>query len=95
MNENKHAPTPWRITETERIVGQDGRTIRIEGVAFPGGADPEAVANAEFIVRACNSHEALLESLQEMVKWIEEGDYEDGFLGKARAAIAKATGESA
>jgi hypothetical protein len=53
-------------------------------------------ANAAFIVRACNSHEAMLEALQELERgirlWISEG-VSDESMEKARAAIAQATGK--
>lgn len=60
------------------------------------GCGPASKANAEFIVRACNSHYELLEALEEFSR--EYDGMEDGTgdtcptLIKARAAIAKARG---
>ena len=60
----------------------------------------ERKANAEFIIRACNSHDALLEALEEYDLFSQQNDnWSDGdefdvpeFVLKARAAIAKAKG---
>lgn len=64
--------------------------------------DAEAQANAEFIVRACNSHDELLTALRWMVKQEVEtcasgdcGNYDCELMPSmiaARAAIAKAEG---
>lgn len=51
----------------------------------------ERAANARLIAAAPE----LLKELTYFVDWIEQGDYEESFLNSARAAIAKATGESA
>lgn len=55
---------------------------------------------AEFIVRACNSHDDLLEALKLLVEWIEQHFPEYAYQGaaaknipSARAAIKKAQGE--
>lgn len=63
-------------------------------------ANENAQANAEFVVRACNSHDALLEALDSLLSFAEFGD----ITGKgrtiwevkqaARAAVNKAKGES-
>lgn len=60
--EVKHTPLPWKAENGESrgawIMGAD------EGWAalVCGDNDSTAIANKDFIVRACNSHYALLES---------------------------------
>lgn len=68
--------------------------------------DPEVIANAEFIVLACNCHDDLLEALKEMdalveslwdsVAWGKTFNLDVSALNlapsKAKAAIAKAEG---
>lgn len=58
-----------------------------------GKLEADAEANAAFIVRACNSHDALLEALKQAVEW--DGCDSEGvdavWLEQARAAIAAAT----
>lgn len=60
----KHAPIPWEIQKTkyegEFIINA---TEQIKSVASVG-----TQANAEFIVRACNSHYDLLEVCKEVRK---------------------------
>lgn len=108
-----HTPTPWRYTidlsladEASAIVtAPDGSTVAI--VVANGDAALSAAANAAFIVRACNSHDALVEALAETTEALKEarrylslGDRdamraytETGEVQtKARAAIAKAEG---
>lgn len=93
-----HTPTPW----------QEGEDWRIESVTPGGGAivvcSERSVGDYRdraFIVRACNSHEALLAALQDLVAAAESlrtvGDIQslvrlDGEAQKAAAAIALAEG---
>lgn len=65
----KHAPTPWFVVE--EASWRDGLTIATdpegrEAVAITtrGFEDGPSRANAAFIVRACNAHEALVEALK-------------------------------
>lgn len=61
---------------------------------------PEAEANAQLIVRAVNSHDALLAACIELVETLKHHDYtHEGCdicaqVKAARAAIAQATGEA-
>lgn len=112
-----HTPTPWlRVGQTVYALDETGNcnrfSTRVEGgwvwrssaqVGASGDRTPEAElnANAEFIVRACNSHDALLEALRRMLgryvelvncgdcgSWNPETEAE---VIAARAAIARAT----
>ncbi len=73
---SKHTPTPWHIDEPYFIYiwGPEQQMVadlpftdeevylaRVRGVGR-GATEEERRANAEFIVRACNSHKNLLEA---------------------------------
>lgn len=69
MSESKHTPMPWIKIDCGPC---DGFEIR-----GPGG---QVVANdtadfseedADFILRACNSHDALVAALEKMIGWAE------------------------
>ena len=92
-----HTPLPWkaflswsgrpRIYAGEHRIGQC--PIHVNG-------KKEGIANAEFIVRACNSHANLLEALETLVKCHEDGGFvqpDDDVIITAKQAIAKAKGE--
>ena len=78
MADIQHTPGPWTIGRGRRwITSGDVDIARIHDVSKIGEA--EAVANAEFIIRACNSHDALLEALENLMEWEggEPGSYND------------------
>lgn len=90
---SRHTPTPWQV-------GQAGNA----NIVHFDGDDVRPVAHAEannvaFIVRACNSHDELLEALSAVTESladtrdVELGNDPDGWeaVKKGRAAIAKAT----
>lgn len=69
-----HTPTPWNLGYTGRCIlreipgmcdGEDGYAVAITS-AHSLLAPSEARANAAFIVRACNSHDALVKALEEI-----------------------------
>ena len=116
MADTQHTPVPWSIKCQEDLDPEgNGYIWAIKGkrlseeknlnggwkhyVQNPAVANSEA--NAEFIIRACNSHDALLEALEAVVNDIES--YCDDWnsdsptdvtvvLPKLRTAIAKAQG---
>lgn len=61
----KHTPTPWH-TESTSICSEHWRIAYCIGYdpIIPGVSIRECHANAEFIVRACNYHDALLDALK-------------------------------
>jgi len=74
----KHTPTPWKLDAhlIGQIVSQDDTKL----IARAGRVEPiadldqcERVANAEFIVCACNSHDQLVTALRSVLA--EIGDY--------------------
>lgn len=95
--EPQHTPTPWEIYDT-RKTHEKGK-IFITGQAymlteFP--ALPESEANAKFIVRAVNSHEAnekKIERLLDAVRFalkLAEADYDDSKVKKRPQAVIDA-----
>ena len=105
-----HSPLPWRVNGNHieaRPDPENSDTYWAE-VAYLDTEWFERIteANAQFIVRACNSHAALVEALRKMMKLA--ADFEDAAKGdcempelseadsihdQARAAIARATGQ--
>lgn len=79
------APTNSGVAKVEICEHREGR---------PEELNDEDWANAAFIVRACNSHDALLSACRALLAtW--GSDDEDAIIAarrSARAAIAKATG---
>jgi hypothetical protein len=89
-----HTPTPWNVTRDEndaRALIRDGNFMRVAecGRAFVPGI---AEANAAFIVRAVNAHEALVELARRVAEHFAHTDAPLGIA--ARDALAKA-GEGA
>jgi len=107
---SKHTALPWlkdiwrddrdnsikRVTVVQKGFAFDGYTV----VCLPCGADDtQMIANAEFIVRACNSHYQLVHACEKLIKWRE--NCEDlptdidliGAYQSAKAVIAIAKGE--
>jgi hypothetical protein len=92
---SKHTPLPWRAD----LEGKGGWVMGPQ--SEPSGAfvicwrppwearSDESDANAEFIVRACNNHEKLLEALKEIVADASCSAYAAQV---ADAAIVKAEG---
>lgn len=98
MSNAKHTPIPWRIErQSNGLYAVCADLAKRHGGSTPFSlATDIRVANAEFIVRACNSHADLLEALQRL-EVASPGDLEDPESPAwvfARAAIAKAGGKS-
>lgn len=100
MTAPAHAPTPWALEYTdidgpflEKVVDAKGATIRVKGFALSQGDEPDA--NAEFIVRAVNAHEQMLEALldcQALLRGDISGPAQrDGIAREIDAAITAAT----
>jgi hypothetical protein len=94
MKETSHTPGPWNLDApfpemANRIVDADGFDIVDMG---PG---PSPLANAAFIVRACNAYDDMLAALERVGKYFEQkGTAEtQGVACDVWAAIRKATGQ--
>lgn len=101
----EHTPLPWRVdaedtmeTTIHTIRDSDGKDIahadRLSDEPSDTGANE---ANAEFIVRVCNSHYELLKACKKLVKSISEAHestpHQMMAIDHASAAIAKAEGK--
>ena len=104
--ETKHTPGPWRSKDSTQVYSS-GRHIADCGSRNPEGLPRhiglEDAANAAFIVRACNSHDALVAALKDLFKHcamihkyggeISNAKEADAAIKSARAAITAATKE--
>lgn len=77
MSEN-HTPTPWRtpVGSPTYIDDRNGRSIAICHRLCEGERMP-AEANAAFIIRACNSHDTLVKTLEKLREYLEGVDLTD------------------
>ena len=79
----KHTPTPYYAPVESAvkhgfprwdIIAKDGDSIARIARVFPvGNSKKKRQANADFIVTACNNHEALLDALEYMID-MHEGE---------------------
>jgi hypothetical protein len=101
--ETKHTPGPWYVTisglgvaTTPRRATANICDLVCDFTGISEDTEDEALANAEFIVRACNSHEKLLEAC----KWAaksphhptcpQDGQHCNCHVGAAQTAIGEA-----
>ncbi len=106
----EHTPTPWGFERSgpgtiEITATQEGHAHLSCIAEVLGPVELNAEANADFIVRACNAHEDLLEALRgyesllaecwdELPGLVSGGpDAVNAVADVGRAAIAKAEGE--
>lgn len=88
----KHTPGPWGRDRYGDVVDGRGQTIRVFGLSLT--SSDEAKANSCLIAAAPD----LLEAAQAFVAWSDASGLHaspDSPIGRARAAIAKATGADA
>lgn len=109
--DSRPTPRPWEVHDDTNIRSVGGQHIGVASGPHTIGATPEVMerrrqeqaedrANAEFIVRAVNCHEDLLEALEGIWQWLgveagnrTEGDWiEKEPWVRVRAAIEKARG---
>lgn len=98
MTELKHTPTPYRAIPKNDLLKR--HYIVCANDTYCPGLGKEVVAEnirsadtADFIVRACNAHYALLETAKIGLAHLEGEEGSDRTEGDfVRAAIAKATG---
>jgi len=98
-----HTPIPWTVARFEGNVEASGRVVANTmsySCSGPGGesARQENIDNAAFIVRACNSHAALVQALKGLVDILSEqgwdGQSATDAHDKAIALLDKYKGES-
>ena len=75
METPKHTPLPWYKTASSPdgyIYGADNKCIVEFGPTTAGHMDEERWANAEFVVRACNAHDDMLEICEKLLPLFTE-----------------------
>jgi hypothetical protein len=92
----QHTPTPWVYDEVTRQIW-DAQKCTIVDMDYSDQLPDADVANAAFIVRACNSHEQLVAALKittnDLAVAIEQAGKDpaaDDRVKRARAALAAA-----
>lgn len=111
---SKHTPLPWKVHSHSHINKEQWLTILNGAfdITHNGAGNPaviacskysamsneENLANAEFIVRACNSYYDMLEAAENVIFDLEllvsrQGPGPDKRLEALKAAIRKAKGE--
>ena|ERR1700722_3957888 len=93
-----HTKTPWTHGKTFALVyaKKDGWNTQICSTHSSYIEPPECAANARFIVRACNNHDDLVDSLETILHHIDTtnaGDFTSEMLADARALVKRAKGE--
>ena len=88
---NKHTPGPWLSRGKSDSVHESSDTHPY-GCQIFRFADDQGPSDDD--LNLILSAPDLLEALEDIVQWIERGDFEESFLAAARAAIAKARGEA-
>jgi hypothetical protein len=109
-----HTPTPWRVVENDgayvkasylarlriETAPESGRDLCL-ALVITDTSELNNRANADFIVRAVNSHDDLLEALkavtETLASWTADHSFDctahiDAVLAVANAAISKAEG---
>lgn len=95
---SKHTPTPWKMVDKGLVKGKlefDLYYNAPNGSCCLGAIRVPEEANAAFIVRACNSHDELLEAFKKIADSCEILFKQNGFdfhLSFLKDAIAKAEG---
>ena len=99
MREATHTPTPW-LFQKKTTISRDSpprvhyRIYKDGGVyGHPASCDREE--DAAFIVRACNSCDALVAALKSLADYVEVSTSAAPATVKARAALAAARKEDA
>jgi hypothetical protein len=86
-----HTPTPWYAANWTCHAPV---TILIDDASDLTGkrviAECEREEDAAFIVRACNSHEQLIQALRDIINYAESCDDDSVELDNARLALAAA-----
>lgn len=92
-----HTPGPWMSFDSgTKVITCDSESLLIASLEeCEVETVAERKANAEFIVRACNSHEELVEALRDLLQVIATDELipeSVSYMQQARAALAKAEG---
>ncbi len=90
MNETKHSTLPWKTM----VVAHSGATAVMdaegEAVSHFASSKGDGEANAEFIVRACNAHDKLVNELRSTMSSLRQVVVALEVHGLADAAVTDA-----
>tara|TARA_R100000152_G_C6635785_1_gene81961 strand:+ start:124 stop:423 length:300 start_codon:yes stop_codon:yes gene_type:complete len=83
---------PWKRDKYGYMTADGGNLYVAHGVTVPNGEHhpryAEAFANEELILKAVNSHDALVEALDNFVTWIDSPDIEWGGVPETPELVA-------
>ena len=90
-----HTPTPWHVLTTpiECLIRAENFEETFQNIAATPGLNRNAEANAAFIVRACNAHDALLDACKMLLKVLSRDCDAEAFgseISHAEGVIAQA-----
>ena len=99
----EYTPTPWTAQERAQdpglgknkvfITGADGKRVCSLTREADGRTLQEARDNMEFIVRAVNAHDELVEALRMAIGVLDTDGGYDGTVDELKKALAKAEGK--
>lgn len=95
----EHTPTPWGADKFGSVRAEAGQGDVIAMVCTPCGVDEErwerGQVNAAFIVRACNAHDELVATLEDVQRLLAAQPHGQvtRVYARVKAALAKAKGE--
>ena len=94
MKKSEHTPTPWEqsISEPERVYESGGILVHANGSKYL--PDAEKVANAAFIVRAVNSHDALIQAANHALDALLTGINQQSAIDLLTCALDAARGDA-
>ena len=81
-NKSEHTPLPWKLKNCKIYDGLDDEII-----------DTEFSSDAEFVVRAVNSHYEMLNALKHVYKVFKMDEVDSSISMQVGIAISKAEGE--
>ena len=89
-----HTPIPWKIARFEGNVEASGRIVANTMSYSCNGPEGESarqenIANAAFIVTACNSHAALVEALEMTLEMFADGGDPNKVIDHIQEVLAK------
>ena len=97
MSNPAHTPLPWKPSDSGTSIWSAGEPLgknKIIGICSCDAVSrpkDENTANTAFIIRACNSHYELVDTLQHLIDVLETDEQPDeSDLYPARCALAKA-----
>ena len=95
MKKSEHTPTPWHKTALDKIVNSTGTTVIANLNLLEFGTDGNtAIANAAFIARAVNSHDALIQAANHALDALLTGINQQSAIDLLTCALDAARGDA-